>query len=68
MNQYFWPGMNSTVLKSVSWYTCAIVQGQERKQNPALHGIEVGKPFAYVGMDFKETDQSFDKNHYALVF
>ena len=54
---FFWPGMNSTVLKSVLWFTCATVQGQERKQNSALHGIEVGKPFACVGMDLKKWRQ-----------
>jgi len=44
------------------------VQGQERRQNPALHSIPVSEPFADVGMDFKEMDESFDKNRYALVF
>ncbi|XP_065918777.1 uncharacterized protein [Dysidea avara] len=44
------------------------VQGQERRQYPTLHSIPVGEPFAIVGMDFKEMDESFDKNRYALVF
>jgi len=41
---------------------------QERRQNPALHSIPVGEPFACVGMDFTEMDESFDRNRYALVF
>jgi len=47
---------------------CATVQGQERRQNPVLYSIPVCEPFGIVGMDFKEVDESFNKNHYALVF
>ena len=66
---FYWPGMSSSVFKKCeSCLTCATVQGQERRQNPALHSIPVGEPFAIVGMDFKEMDESFDKNHYAVVF
>ena len=41
LNQYFhWPGMNVAVYKKCeSCLTCATVQGQERRQNPALHSI-----------------------------
>jgi len=45
-----------------------LFKGQERKQNPALHSIAVGEPFACISMDFKEMDKSFDDNWYALVF
>ena len=70
LKQYFyWPGMNAAVYKKCeSCLTCATVQGQERKQRPALHNIEVGEPFSCIGMDFKEMDKSFDDNRYALVF
>jgi len=65
----YWPDMSSLVFKRCeSCLTCTTVQGQERRQNPALHSIPVGEPFAVVGMDFKEMDESFDKNHYALAF
>ena len=60
--------MNAEVYKCESCHTCATVQGQERKQNPALHSIAVGEPFACISMDFKEMDKSFDDNWYALVF
>jgi len=49
-------------------YLCDSTQGQERRQSPALHSIPVGEPFACVGMDFKEMDESFDRNRYTLVF
>ena len=39
-----------------------------KKINPGLHSIPVGEPFACIGMDFKEIDESFDKNRFALVF
>ena len=70
LKQYFyWPGMSSLIFqKCESCLTCATAQGQERKQNPALQSIPVGEPFSCIGMDFKEMDESFDKNHYALVF
>ena len=38
-----------------------------KKQKSALHSIAVGKPFACIGMDFKEMDKNFDDNWYALV-
>ena len=61
--------MNAAVYKKCeSCLTCATVQGQERKQKLALHSIPVGEPFAFIGMDFKEMDKSFDDNCYALVF
>ena len=64
LKQYFyWPGMNAAVYKKCeSFLTCATVQGQERKQNPALHSISDGEPFACIGMDFKEMDKIFDDN------
>jgi len=51
-----------------SCLTCATVQGQERRQNPALHSIPVEEPFPFIGMDFKEMDKSFDDNWYALDY
>ena len=54
--------------KCESCLTCATMQGQERKQNPELYSIPVGEPFSYIGMDFKEMDESYDKNRFALVF
>ena len=70
LKQYFyWPGMSSMVFKKCeSCLTCATTQGQERRQNPELHSIPVGEPFACIGMDFKEMDESCDKNRFALVF
>ena len=70
LKQYFyWPGMSSMVFKKCeSCLTCATTQGQERRHNPELHSIPVGEPFACVGMDFKEMDESCDKNRFALVF
>ena len=70
LKQYFyWPGMISMVFKKCeSCLTCATTQGQERRQNPELHSIPVGEPFACIGMDFKEMDESYDKNRFALVF
>ena len=35
---------------------------------PELHSIPVGETFACIGMDFKEMDESYDKNRFALVF
>ena len=64
-------GMNAAVYKKCeSCLTCATFQGQERKQNPALHSILVQEPFKFacIGMHFKEMDKSFDDNRYALVF
>ena len=54
--------------KCESCLVCATTKDQERRQNPELHSIPVGEPFACIGMDFKEMDQSFDKNQFALVF
>ena len=70
LKQYFyWPGMSSMVFKKCeSCLTCATTQGQERRQNPELHSIPVGEPFACIPMDFKEMDESYDKNRFALVF
>ena len=70
LKQYFyWPGMSSMVFKKCeSCLTCATTQGQERRQNPELHSIPVGEPFACIGMDFKEMDESYDRNRFALVF
>ena len=70
LKQYFyWPGMSSMIFKKCeSCLLCATTQGQERRQNPELHSIPVGEPFACIGMDFKEMDESFDKNRFALVF
>ena len=51
------------VLQSV----CLVIRLSQATPLPALHSIPMGEPFACVGMDFKEMDQSFDKNHYALV-
>ena len=70
LKQYFyWPGMSSMVFKKCeSCLTCATTQGQERRQNPVLHSIPVGEPFACIGIDFKEMDESYDKNRFALVF
>ena len=61
--------MSSMVFKKCeSCLTCATTQGQERRRNPELHSIPVGEPFACIGMDFKEMDESYDKNRFALVF
>ena len=70
LKQYFyWPGMSSMVFKKgESCLTCATTQGQERRQNPELQSIPVGEPFACIGMDFKEMDESYDKTRFALVF
>ena len=70
LKQYlYWPGMSSMIFKKCeSCLVCATIQGQERRQNPELHSIPVGEPFACIGMDFKEIDESFDKNRFALVF
>ena len=69
LKQYFyWPGMSSMIFKKCESCLCATIQGQERRQNPELHSIPVGEPFACIGMDFKEMDESFDKNRFALVF
>ena len=48
--------------------SCLVCATQERRQNPELHSIPVGEPFACIGMDFKEMDESLDKNRFALVF
>ena len=40
----------------------------KREDRTLLHSIPVGEPFVIVGMEFKEMDESFDKNRYALVF
>ena len=48
--------------------TVETTQGQERRQNPELHNEPVGEPFAYIGMDFKEMDESYDENRFTLVF
>ena len=55
LKQYFyWPGMSSMIFKKCkSCLVCATTQGQERRQNPELHSIPVGEPFACIGMDFK---------------
>ena len=60
LKQYFyWPGMSSMVFKKCeSCLACAITEGQERRQNPELHSIPVGEPFACIGMDFKEINES----------
>ena len=70
LKQYFyWPGMGSLIYKKCeSYLICATAQGQERRQNLELQSIPVGEPFSCIGMDFKEIDESFDNNHYALVF
>ena len=47
--------------KCESCLICATTQGQERRQNPELHRIPVGEPFACVGMDFKEMGESYDE-------
>ena len=66
---FYWPGMSSMIFKKCeSCLVCATTQGQERRQNPELHSIPIGEPFACIGMDFKEMDESFDKNRFALVF
>ena len=69
LKQYFyWPGMSSMIFKKCeSCLVGATTQGQEKRQNPELHSIPVGEPFACIGMDFKEMDESFD-NRFALVF
>ena len=54
--------------KCGSWLTYATLQGQERKQQSALHGIAVGEPFACISLDLKAMDESFDDNRYTLVF
>ena len=54
--------------KCESCLTCATTKGQERRQNPELHSIPVGESFACIGMDFKEMDESYDENRFALVF
>ena len=47
--------MSSMIFKKCeSCLVCATTQGQERRQNPELHSIPVGEPFACIGMDFKE--------------
>ena len=38
------------------------------RKNPELHSIPVGEPFTCIGIDFKEMDESYDKNRFALVF
>ena len=61
--------MSSLIYKKwESSLICTTTQGQERRQNPELQSIPVGEPFSYIGMDFKEVDESFNKNHFALVF
>ena len=70
LKQYFyWPGMSSLIYKKCeSCLICVTTQGQERRQNPELQSIPVGEPFSCIGMDFKEMDESSDKNRFALVF
>ena len=61
--------MSSLIYKKCeSCLTCAKTQGQERRQNSELQSIPVGEPISCIGMDFKEMDESFDKNHFDLVF
>ena len=40
--------------KCESCLACATTQGQERRQNPELHSIPVGEPFACIGMVLKK--------------
>ena len=54
--------------KCESCLTCATTQGQERRQNYELHSIPVGESFACIGMDYKEMDESYDKNQFALDY
>ena len=70
LKQYFyWPGLSSLIYnKCESCLICATTQGQERRQNPELQSIPVGESFSCIGMDFKEMVESFDKNHFTLVF
>ena len=47
--------------------TCATIQGQERRKNPELHSVPVREPFACIGMNLKEMNESYNKNQFALV-
>ena len=52
---------------SIGQHPCSDQSGQTWT-NPELHSIPVGGPFACIGMDFKEMDENYDKNRFALVF